>query len=622
MSSPALVVGTAGHIDHGKTSLVRSLTGIDLDRLPEEQARGITIALGATPMDLPDGRRVGMIDVPGHERLIRTMVAGATGIDAVLLCVSAVDGAMPQTREHLAILDLLGVSQGAVVLTMADLVDDDMLELAEEDVSDTVAGTFLEGCPVVAFSAIDGRGRDAVLDVLTGFADTRRSSEGPFRLPVDRVFSRPGFGTVATGTVWSGQVEDGATVTALPGGATARVRGIEVHGEKVAVAYAGRRTALNLAGAESDDVSRGHVIVVGEVPAASMIDVRYRHLPDAPALRDGAGVRVLLGTAERMGRMHLAEPPSAGEDDGFRPGRAHWAQVRLDEPLPCLPGDRFVVRRPSPQTTLGGGEVLDPWAPRLRQRDRVRAAEELARLAEGDALVWLERAGEQGLTDAQWRARGKAESGRLVGDRWFAPTVALRLQGALLEALAAYHHDHPLSLGAHRRELRRGRLAHVTDRVFDDLVNQLASDHAVVVEGPLVRIAGFAVELTPEQERRRRAVVEALLAAGLAGAGLKELAEAHGPEEVPALMRLLAAEGVVQEVTGVGWVASSHLAELEDRLRDWFTEHDVLSPPEFKELTGLTRKAAIPLLEWLDAARLTQRADEGRVAGPALRTTG
>ncbi|MBX2798051.1 MAG: selenocysteine-specific translation elongation factor [Myxococcales bacterium] len=613
MSAPSLVVGTAGHIDHGKTSLVRTLTGVDLDRLPEEQARGITIALGFTPLDLADGRRVGMVDVPGHERLVRTMISGATGIDAALLCVSAVDGAMPQTREHLAILNLLGIEQGAVVVTMADLVDEELLELALEDVADAVSGTFLEGTPILPFSAIDGRGKEEVLGVLASFTQPSRRSTGPFRMPVDRTFSRPGFGTVATGTVWSGKLDDGDTLQVLPEGHKARVRGIEVHGEKVDTAHAGRRTALNLAGIETDDVSRGTVLATRGVPCTSMMDVRYHHLPDAVPLADGASVRILLGTAERLARLHVAEPLE--EDDELEGGISVWAQLRLEAPLPCMPGDRFVLRRTSPLQTLGGGEVVDPWAPKLRKRDRERAAEQLQRLQGGDVAVWLERAGEAGLSTDDWRERSDEHVGKALGDRLFAPNVVVRLQGALLEALAQYHHEQPLSLGAHRRELRRGRLAHLPDKVFDALVDELSATSALVVEGPLVRIDGFSVELTDAQRALSDKLLGEIRAAGLGGRALKDLG---GAEEAPALLRLLEVGGQIGEVSGVGWVSSEALAELRSQVKTWFGGHDALSPADFKELTGLTRKAAIPLLEWLDAQRLTRRQGDTRVAGPAV----
>ncbi|MCA9569222.1 MAG: selenocysteine-specific translation elongation factor, partial [Myxococcales bacterium] len=301
-----LVVGTAGHIDHGKTSLVKMLTGRDLDTLPEEQERGITIALGFAPLDLPDGRRAALVDVPGHERLVRTMVAGATGLDAVMLVVSAVDGVMPQTREHLAILQLLGVRRGIVVVSMADLVDEELLELAMADVEDVVAGTFLEGCPIVPTSAPQGRGKDEVLGLLAGFTESQADPEGPFRLPVDRAFSRPGFGTVVTGTSWSGTLADGATVDLLPSSRQARVRGIQVQGQSTQAAPPRARVALNLAGTEVADVPRGTVVAHGHVPCPHMVDAVYEHLASSPPLDDGAPVRVLLGTSEVLGRIHMA----------------------------------------------------------------------------------------------------------------------------------------------------------------------------------------------------------------------------------------------------------------------------------------------------------------------------
>ncbi|MBW1881853.1 MAG: selenocysteine-specific translation elongation factor [Deltaproteobacteria bacterium] len=452
MQAASLVVGTAGHIDHGKTALVRVLTGVDLDALPEEKERGITIALGFVPLDLSDGGRLAFVDVPGHERLVRTMVAGATGIDAVLLCVSAVDGVMPQTREHLAILELLGVADGAVVLTMVDLVDEELLELAMEDVSGAIRGTFLEGRPVVPFSAVTGEGKDDVVRALGGFRRPERDEDGPFRLPVDRAFVRAGFGTVVTGTVWSGSLEDGSQVTLLPSGTAARVRGIEVHGAQAERARAGWRAALNLAGVDREQVPRGVVVAEGPVPCPRILDVRYRHLASGDPLQDGSPVRMLLGTAEGVGRLYIAE-----EGAEVIPGTAVWAQVRLDTPLPALPGDRFVIRRPSPQETLGGGVVVDPWAFRMRRRNRVAAGEQLARLFRGEVEVWLERTGEQGLPLEEWNARARGAAGGVrLGDRMLAPPVVARLEGALLMALEAYHRGQPLSLGANRRELRRG----------------------------------------------------------------------------------------------------------------------------------------------------------------------
>ncbi|MCB9679332.1 MAG: selenocysteine-specific translation elongation factor [Alphaproteobacteria bacterium] len=605
-TSRTLLLGTAGHIDHGKTSLVRLLTGADLDTLPEEKARGITIALGFTSLALPDGRQAALIDVPGHERLVRTMIAGATGLDAVLLVVSAVDGVMPQTREHLAILQLLGVEQGLVALTMADLVDDELLELAAADVEDTVRGTFLEGAPIIPTSTEDGRGRDALLGAIAGLAAPERDDSGPFRLPVDRAFSRPGFGTVVTGSSWSGTLRDGSTVTLLPEGREVRVRGMEVHGVKTDEAGPGRRVALNLAGVETDAVPRGTVVARGDLPCPHMVDVVYTHLASAEPLDDGASVRVLLGTAECIGRLHVAV-----DRDALVPGRTVPAQLRLDSPLPCLPGDRFIVRRTSPLETLGGGTVVDPWTRKMRRRDREAWGRDIDRLAKGDRLVWLERAGDLGLSPAEWKARGDG-GGVQVADRVFAPKVLARLQGALVEALADFHVENPLALGAHRRELRRGRLGHLPEKLFDALVDRLAERSQVHVEGPMVRADGFRVALTSDQLGLRDALIASIAEAGLNGLSPKEIHALHPEPEVAALLRLVEDGGAAQQVAGIGWVSKGALDGLLTDVRGWFAGHDVLSPGEFKDLSSLTRKAAIPLLEWLDKNRYTAFGAEGR----------
>ena len=611
----SVVVGTAGHIDHGKTSLVRTLTGIDLDSQPEERQRGITISLGFTPLDLSDGRRIAMVDVPGHERLVRTMVAGATGIDAVLLCVSAVDGVMPQTREHLAILELLGVTNGVVALTMVDLVDEEMAELAAEDVQDLLQGTFLQDKPVIPFSAVDLRGKSELLEALATFERPIREEEGVFRVPVDRSFVRPGFGTVVTGTVWSGQVADGDQVQLLPMNLPARVRGIQVHGEQVSVAHTGWRVALNLAGVDKSDVSRGVTVARGEVPLSSMVDVQYRHIASAPMLEDGASVRFLLGTAECLGRIYFAE-----DWDELPPGAVTWAQIRLETPIPCMPNDRFVIRRATPITTLGGGVVVDPWAPKMRARDRVKWGQQIRRLHEGQVRVWLERAGGHGLTKKEWSARcNRKDVGILLDDRIrFAASVVARLEGVLLESLEHFHRETPLSLGAHRRELRRGRLGHLPERVFDAIVERLDQVDSVVLEGSLVRLRGFQVQLNPHQQAIQKRIFTTLQTAGVSGITLKKLCERHKEEEVVALLYLLERSDQVRDVANLGWVCVDALEGLRGKIRRWFTLQEGMTPGDFKELTGFSRKVAIPLLEWLDETGVTRRERDHRVPGKAL----
>ena len=614
-SGATWVVGTAGHVDHGKTSLIRALTGVDLDTRPEERSRGITIALGFVPLDLPDGRRVAFVDVPGHERLVRTMIAGATGIDAALLCVSSQDGVMPQTREHLAILQLLGVEQGVIALTKADLVDEELLELAAEEIAEEVEGTFLEGAAIVPVSAVSGAGLDQLKAALSALNVTQDEVAGPFRLPVDRSFSRSGFGTVATGTAWSGTLSVGDAVTILPAGKTARVRGLQTHGQDADVVRAGWRVAVNLSGIDVDDVPRGVVLTTGSVPSTSMIDVTLRLLDAAPELDDGAAVRFLVGTAEVLGKVHLAE-----DADTLVPGAEVVAQVRLDEPVPVLPGDRSVLRRTSPMDTLGGGVVVDPWAPRLRRKTRERHGQQIRRLHAGDRRVWLERAAEVGLTAAEWHSRPGAtdDLGRVLGDRRFATSVIAKLEGVLINAVERHHTERSLLRGAGRRELLRGRLGHLDAKIFDALVRRLVDAGALEIEGKLVRRAGFVPALDPGQKQRADALRKAFAAAGLEGLTLKKVFEVVSGDDVEDLVHWLDHEGELVAVPQAGWLDAKAVATLKGRLVAHFEGSDLLDPPAFKDLTGLPRRVAIPLLEWMDAQGWTRRVEGGRVSGEAL----
>lgn len=608
MNRRALVVGTAGHIDHGKTSLVRTLTGVDLDRLPEEKERGITIALGFTSLALPDGRTAAFVDVPGHEKLVRTMIGGATGMDAVVLCVSAVDGAMPQTREHVAVLDLLGVQNGVIALTMADLVDEELLALAADDVRGLVEGTFLAAAPIVPFSAVTRQGVEALVGHIAGFPDTARTASGPFRLPVDRVFVRTGFGVVATGTVISGALADGDQVLVLPEGRTARVRGIEVHGEKVAEATPGHRTALNLSGLDGA-LERGQVVARGEVPCSSVLDVWYRHLSSSDVLEEGATVRVLHGTTERGARVYVV-----ADEELVEPGRAEWIQLRFDAPLPCWPGDRLVLRRASPAETLGGGVIVDPWAHKVRRRDIASHRLRLQRLQAGDLAAWLDD--DAGLSRAEAAARGIAsERGVVLGDRVVSHNTAAVLEAAVLEALQTFHRAEPLARGVGRRDLRRNRLLALPERSFDALLERLVERGAAALDGPLIRAGDFVVRLDSAQEQVRAAVLERVGAVGLEGRDVGDLADL-GADAIP-IAHLLEADGVLVNVAGLGWVAADAVAGLEGKVRSWLAEHGALTPAEFKDLTGLTRRAAIPLLEWLDKRRITRREGDRRIAGPA-----
>lgn len=609
------IIGTAGHIDHGKTSLIRALTGVDLDASPEEKARGITISLGFTHKRLPSGRQASFIDVPGHERLVRTMIAGATGLDAVMLCVSAVEGVMPQTREHLAILGLLGIERGLVALTMTDLADPDTLALARMDVEEAVAGTFLEGAPILETSAgPEPTGLDALLLALDDLAPRAAAQEGPFRLPVDRAFVRRGFGTVVTGTARSGALSDGEEVEVLPAGIRCRVRGIQVHGERWSGTRAGLRTALNLSGVERDDLERGMVVVrPGSLVAGSVVDARYQHLPGAPLLEDGDRVRILVGTAEEMAVVTVIGLEGDRAEEAADPGalavfggEVAWLQLRLDGPIVTLPGDRFVLRRESPVETLGGGLILDPWAPRARRRDRLATREALRALHGGDRMVLLERAGDAGLDAAGLVAR-QVRGGVELGDRHLHPARVRLLEATLLAALSAWHRARPLLPGAPRRELHGAELPQLSERAFDALVAGLAASGQVALEGPRLRLPDFQVTLDAGQRARTAAIEAELQAAGLEGPKAGELLARE-----PDLVFLLLEAGTAVRV-GEHILHAAALTGLEAAVLAFFAGHEELSPVDFKELTGLSRKHAIPLLEWLDARRITLRRGDGRV---------
>ncbi len=606
MPKPGPIVGTAGHVDHGKTALVTALTGQNLDALAEEQARGITITLGFTNANI-EGTPVSFIDVPGHESLVRTMVAGAAGMDAVLLCVSAVDGVMPQTIEHVGICESLGIRSGIVVLTMADQVDDELLELAEADVEDLVNGTFLHGAPVIAVSSLTGAGMPALRAVIARLSPTPRTTEGPFRLPVDRVFSRSGFGDIASGTVWSGEVRLDSPLWLLPDASRVRVRGMHVHGADVDHAIAGQRLAINVAGASKDALRRGVTLASSPLPTTYIFDAKLNALPRGESLSDGESVRVLLGTSEAIGRVIIAS-----ERDPLVPGTSVYAQLRLDTPLTCLPGDRFIVRRPSPESTLAGGIVLDPWAKRMRTKHKKQALVELKRLEKGDRTVLLERAEESGLIEADVQQRGIGELGIDLADYRFAPSIIGRLEGRLLDMMADYHNAQPLSLGAKRRELHRDGVGHLPPRVFDALVERLADAGLAAIAGPFVRLVHFEVSLNAEQEELSNKVAAAVETAGLDGLKVAALIEQLSSPDVISLLHLHAAAGRVQRIGDVGWFGKTTLDDLVVKVRGWFSDNDTLNAQAFKQLSGQSRRTAIPLMEWLDGSGITARQGDSR----------
>jgi selenocysteine-specific elongation factor len=627
-----VVVGTAGHIDHGKTSLVRALTGIDTDRLPEEKARGITIDLGFAFLEEPDGLTIEIVDVPGHERFVKNMLAGVGGIDLAMLVIAADEGVMPQTREHLAICSLLRIRAGLVVLTKIDLVDGDWLELVKDDVAGAVRETFLDGAPLIPASARTGEGLDAVRRTLRDLATAvpGRATDQLPRLPIDRVFTVKGFGTVVTGTLTAGRLRTDERVEVYPKGLQAKVRGLQTHGHAVDEARAGQRTAMNLQGLERASIERGDVVgLPGTLVSATLVDGTLELLADAPRpVKTRDRVRFHAGTSEIMARVLLVDRTA------LDPGESTFARFRLEAPLVAMPGDRFVVRSYSPIVTIGGGTLLDVAPPRFKRKAPALLAH-LTLLKTGSADGILEEhvrnTGTTGARLAELSGRvpfGPAElrerlasleaSGQLCAiDRtWYLhPDSARRVRTAALDALAEFHRQQPLRPGMSREELR-GRAGAVDDRLFTYLLAAMESEGLVRVERDKVRLAIHELRLSPEQQRIldhveaefRRADAappsadEALGHAGIAGGG----------DEHELFQLLLEAKKLVRVKESLYFHADS-LASIQARLVDLLRERKEIGPGDIKDLLGISRKYAIPLLEYFDSRGVTRRVGERRV---------
>ncbi len=631
-----VIVGTAGHIDHGKTSLVRVLTGVDCDRLPEEKERGITIELGFAPLVLPSGVRLGLVDVPGHERFVRAMVAGAAGIDLVMLVIAADEGIMPQTREHLDICQLLGTRGGVVVLTKADLVDAEWLELVTGEVRSFLAGTFLEGAPVIPFSAADGRGREELLAALTQAVKgvPPRPAEGIFRLPVDRVFTIRGFGTVVTGTLLSGRVRAGEEVQFYPGEVRGKVRGVQVHADTVEEAGAGMRTALNLQGLEKETIERGQVVArPGSLLPSFLLDAKVRLLPSAPwPLADRTRLRVDLFTSEAMAR---AVPLAA---ERLEPGEEGVVQLRLESPVVALPGDRFVLRSESPMRTVGGGVVLDPF-PAKRKRGRPGVAGHLARLEtarEGGEpgerlLALLEEPGSFGVPSGTLAVRagvsperaervlgGMVKAGKAVTVSGLAYSARAyqSLRERLLAVLADFHQANPARTGMNREELRQRLSPDFPVESFRVLLEDLSARGAVQVEKEEVRGGAHEATLTPGQQELGRKVLSLLASSGFTPPFLDEMAATFVAPvpQVKAVLTLLAQRGEAVRIKDDFYLAPPAHGDLLARVDGWFDKKTEMAMADFRELTGgATRKWLIPLFEYLDRSGVTLRKGDLRI---------
>jgi selenocysteine-specific elongation factor len=626
-----LVLGTAGHIDHGKTSLVEALTGRDLDRIPEEKARGITIELGFTPLDLGDGRRLALIDVPGHERFVRTMVAGASGLDLLMLVVAADEGVMPQTREHLAICELLGIERGLVVLTKRDLVDAEMLELAEEDVRDALGDGPLGGLSILAASATTGEGIDAIRAELTRLVETTpaRDDDGrPSRLFIDRTFTKHGFGTVVTGT-WSGRSRRvGEAIVLEPGTRKAKIRGLERHGDSIEAADSGARIAVNLQGVAQDEIHRGDLLAEPDALLSThSFDARVRWMARQQSLDDSTSIELLTGTAERRARIaRIGAKPLTPGDSGF-------ARVHIEgDPLALLPGDRFVIRGFSRDAgvgaTLGGGVVLDVAPPHRRRRD-VGLTRDLERLAAGkpaDALdVRIARAGLTGID----RRRLALESGfaaerleaaldelesagsvvRLSENACLSQASAERLMTDLRAALDRFHESGPLQPGMSRAALTGTLPSNTHAEAGAALLALLVDRGEIEIRGEIVRRVGFAETLDASQARLVEVLRQRFVEAGLEAPALRSLGDELGEDarRVRELAHYLERDGVLVAAPEELFFDREAVCGLIDRVLAHFDDQEALDTQTLKAMIGTSRRTAMPLMALLDELQITRR---------------
>jgi selenocysteine-specific elongation factor len=627
----SVIVGTAGHIDHGKSALVEALTGTNPDRLEEEQRRGITIDLGFAFLQL-QGVRLGLVDVPGHERFVRNMLAGVGGIDLVLLVVAADESIKPQTREHFDICRLLGIPRGIIAITKSDLVDADMLGLVRLEIEEFVRGSFLDGAPTVAVSARTGAGLDQLRQQLVRLGESVpvKDTRQHFRLPIDRAFAMKGFGTVATGTLISGAVKAEDEVELLPSNKVLRVRGLHSGGKRIDRAVAGQRTALNLAGIEREEIERGMVLVPARVfDTTERLDTRIALLRSAKPLKNRARVHFHQGTAEAIAEVILldgANQRAAGESS--------FAQLRLDKPVLVLPGDRFILRQFSPVVTIGGGTVLDARAPRHKRKDAVapfleiwergRHDEILGALVEATArgLTFAEIVARTGWTDtdagvaaqklaAEKRVRILVAESALVAST----QVVANCAAAIRQAVEAFHRANPLVPGIPKQELR-ARAGDARIEIFEAALGDLVKAHALAISGDLVRQAGREIELSSEEALAKELIEREFARAGLT---VPELASvlARLPVDAPRaqkILQILLREKVLVKIANDLVFHRSALARLHEMLTKYRQEHGERLPiTAFKELTGVTRKYAIPLLEHLDREHVTRRVGDERV---------
>ena len=631
-----IILGTAGHIDHGKTALVKNLTGVDTDRLKEEKRRGITIELGFTSLQLPSGTKVGIVDMPGHERFIDHMVAGASGIDLVLLVVAADEGVMPQTVEHLEICKQLGIRTGLVALNKLDLVDQEMLSLATEDVGDLIQGTFLEGQPIVPVSSVTGEGKETLLTTLDRLTETssERRTDGVPRMHIDRVFTMKGFGTVVTGTLLAGKLSVGDTADILPSGHRAKIRGIQVYNDSVQEAAAGSRTAVNLQGIEKSVVQRGEVLVAPNRFLPSFrVYAYFQYQPqNSRALQDRFRVMVHWGTTRLFGRIRFLEG-----SDPMESGSTGFVQMQLESPVFPVFGDRLIIRDFSTNQTLGGGIVLDPHATKYKIKNQGTILPWMERLLQGKPedrilyILWKRNFQGVSLSElALWTQLSEDQTrdickeleaqGELVEvdseQHLYLPEEAFQsLQESILDQTGQFHVKAPYQIGMPKEAVAGGLHVPVPDKFLSFIMAHMTESGTLVLEKDRIRLPTHQIRLSEKDEAVSREIEKILSDKGIMPPLVKELAEQVGHTEpsLRPLLDYLTNEKKIVKVNETLYFNTGVLQGLKGRLVDFLHKNDEILPGDFKTLSQTTRKYTIPLMEYFDRIRLTLRLGDRRV---------
>lgn len=617
-----VILGTAGHIDHGKSALVNALTGIDPDRLKEEKERGITIDLGFADLTYPDGLTVGIIDVPGHERLVRNMLAGAGGIDIVVLVIAADEGIMPQSKEHLAICNLLKIKSGLIVITKIDLAEADGVKLVAEEIRNFVKGTFLENSEIIPVSSKTGENIDLLKEKIREVALKIRPklTKGLFRLPIDRVFTLKGFGTVVTGTALSGSISVDDAVDILPTDIKSKVRGLHSHGKSIKTAYAGQRVAINLTGVEKESLSRGDVVVVPNrfVPTKT-VDANIELLKNAPVLKNKSLVHFHSGTVEVIARIIMYDR------EELKSGEGCYCQFRLQEPVIVMSGDRYIIRRFSPVETIGGGELLDVYP---TKRKKSEGTDDLVTFEKGTfdekIAMKIRKAGAYGipaLLIEGWinsdipvikeSIKKLKETGIIVQfeDILFHSLPLNSIKEEAKKIISEFHKKNPLKTGTPKEELRTH--FKVEQRIFDAIINSMRD---IVIDKDIIRLSEFRVSLSESDEGIKAKILNTLDQSGFQPPLKDELSKnlAIPPKQLDDLLKLMAKEGTLVRINDSMYITAFSHKKMVDSLKNFFKKKPEMTVAEFRDILGTSRKYALPFLEYLDVARITMRVGDSR----------